>query len=342
MPPRTISHRSRLLVVGDAVEERHVGPTPNKRPLGRLVEVDLREQWENEASAFTPWLAEQDNLRLLGEALGKDLELKGREAPVGAFSADLLCKDTSSDSIVLIENQLEKTDHRHLGQILTYAAGLDAETLVWVASTFTEEHRAAIDWFNRVTHDRIQFFGVVVQLLRIEGSLSAPRFEVVAKPNGWSRVARESVNAGPSTPAQQLLVRYWSGLGKLLGEFGSRIRRATPSNESVWSFSLGRSDVKLRAVTSARDHRVAVEVYLFGERANERFAHLHAQCAEIEKELGETLVWDQREGTGPCSILLQRDANPDDETTWPELHEWTRMKLEALDRAFRNRVQALS
>jgi hypothetical protein len=116
-----------------------VGPTPNKRPLGRLVEVDLREQWENEASAFTPWLAEQDNLRLLGEALGKDLELKGREAPVGVFSADLLCKDTSSDSIVLIENQLEKTDHRHLGQILTYAAGLDAATLVWVASTFTED-----------------------------------------------------------------------------------------------------------------------------------------------------------------------------------------------------------
>ena len=126
--------------------------------LGRLERVELRRIWSSESSDFTPWLAREDNLRLLGETVGIELELEAQEKTVGPFRADILCKDTATDSWVLIENQLERTDHSHLGQLLTYAAGLSAVTVVWVAERFTEEHRAALDWLNERTAERINFF----------------------------------------------------------------------------------------------------------------------------------------------------------------------------------------
>lgn len=116
--------------------------------LGRLHRVDLRTVWTNEATSFTPWLSQPENLALLGEAIGCELSLEGQEQNVGPFRADLLCKDASSDRWVLIENQIERTDHGHLGQLLTYAAGLQAVTIIWIAARFTDEHRAALDWLN--------------------------------------------------------------------------------------------------------------------------------------------------------------------------------------------------
>src|SRR6267143_4897369 len=118
------------------------------KELGRLHKVDLREAWTSESSGFTPWLAHEENLKLLGEAIGMELELESQEKEVGPFRADILCKDTANDNWVLIENQLDRTDHSHLGQLITYAAGLNAVTIVWIAERFTEEHRAAMDWLN--------------------------------------------------------------------------------------------------------------------------------------------------------------------------------------------------
>lgn len=128
--------------------------------LGRLTRVNLRQAWGNEASDFTTWLALEENLKLLGETVGIELELEAQEAEVGPFRADLLCKNTADDSWVLIENQLERTDHLHLGQLLTYAAGLEAVTIIWVAERFTEEHRAALDWLNQITGEKFAFIGL--------------------------------------------------------------------------------------------------------------------------------------------------------------------------------------
>lgn len=105
-----------------------------------------------------------ENLELLGKAIGLDLELEAREKYVGPFRADILCKDTGSGNWGLVENQLEQTDHSHLGQLLTYAAGLQAVTIVWVAARFTEEHRAILDWLNAVTEESINFFGLAIEL----------------------------------------------------------------------------------------------------------------------------------------------------------------------------------
>ncbi len=155
--------------------------------LGRLERVALRNIWTTEAQDFTPWLAQEVNLAILSETLNMDLETAGQEESVGPFRADILCRNTLDDSWVLIENQLERTDHTHLGQLLTYAAGLQTVTIVWVAATFTDEHRAALDWLNEITDERFRFFGLEVELWRIGNSPAAPKFNIVAKPNEWTR-----------------------------------------------------------------------------------------------------------------------------------------------------------
>ncbi len=151
--------------------------------LGRLEAVDPREIWKSEAGDFTPWLAQEENLSLLGDTIGIEMELEAKEKDVGPFRADVLCKDIATGHWVLIENQLEKTDHTHLGQLLTYAAGLQAVTIIWVAVKFTEEHRAALDWLNEITDESINFFGLEVELWRIGESPVAPKFNVVSQPN---------------------------------------------------------------------------------------------------------------------------------------------------------------
>ena len=158
--------------------------TPN---LGRIELVqNLRETWPNEAQHFTPWLAK--NLEQLGDALGMDLELQETEAAVGGYSLDVLATDLNDDRTVIIENQLEATNHTHLGQLLTYAAGYDANVIVWLTREFRDEHRAALEWLNQRTDEQTQFFGVVVELWRIGDSPLAPHFKVVASPNDWRKM----------------------------------------------------------------------------------------------------------------------------------------------------------
>ena len=162
--------------------------------LGKLERVELREAWTSESGDFTPWLA--DHLDALAEELGLSLELVGTEVSVGPFSADILCRRMGTDHLVLIENQLEWTDHRHLGQILTYTAGLEALTVIWVAAGFVEQHRGALDWLNSNTPEDVGFYGVEVQLWRIGDSTPAPRFNVASRPNIEFKEARDKAPRG--------------------------------------------------------------------------------------------------------------------------------------------------
>ena len=144
------------------------------------------------------WL-DDENIGLLSETIGLELEVEAQEKHVGPFRADILCKDTVTDSWVLIENQLERTNHTHLGQLLTYAAGLDAVTVVWIAERFTEEHRAALDWLNEITAEGFSFFGLEIELWRIGDSPMAPKFNVVSHPNDWTKTVSR-ISRGELTP----------------------------------------------------------------------------------------------------------------------------------------------
>ena len=204
----------------------------NNKSLGRLEKTDLREVWLSESGQFTPGLAQTENLKLLGETIGIELECEAQEKDVGPFRADILCKDTATDAWVLIENQLERTDHSHLGQLLTYAAGLNAVTIVWVAERFTEEHRAALDWLNERTDEKITFFGLEVELWRIGDSPIAPKFNIVSKPNDWTRSVQQAAQ-GEVSEHKQLQLRFWTLFKQYMEEKRSFVRCQKPSPHST-------------------------------------------------------------------------------------------------------------
>ena len=180
--------------------------------LSTIESVEIKKVWKNEATDFTPWLAE--NISQLSDALNLNLESISTEANVGSFKLDILAHDTERDLHVAIENQLGDTDHSHLGQLLTYAAGHDAKVAIWIAGKFREEHREALDMLNHRTDDDSEFYGVVVELWKIDGSRPAPHFKVVSAPNNWSKVQKPG---GPDGKLKQLYYQFFQGLIDTLG-----------------------------------------------------------------------------------------------------------------------------
>ena len=178
--------------------------------FGSLADVPLREAWSHEAHRFTPWLAA--NLDRLSAAIGIPLELTGTETRVGTFSADILARNLADDSVVLIENQLEGSDHTHLGQIMTYLAGLETHTMIWVAPSFRDEHLSAIRWLNEHTVDPFAFFAVKLRVVRIADSPFAPLFEVIERPNNWERQLAEQKRAveGSRSELGQHRLNFWT------------------------------------------------------------------------------------------------------------------------------------
>ncbi len=303
--------------------------------LGRLEPVDLRTCWENEATSFTPWLASESNLTLLGEVVGMDLELAGQEQWVGPFRADILCKNMvpgAESEWVLIENQLERTDHSHLGQLLTYAAGLHACTLIWIARQFTEEHRAALDWLNEHTTQNINFFGLEIQLWRIGTSALAPKFNVVCRPNDYSRTtvaSRDKVNQ-----TSTFRYSYWTAFLGKLAEAPSPLKMRRPSEGNWIGFSVGRTGYSINPVINPRDNWIRVELYLSGSTAKQRFQQLQAHRYGVEVKTG-ALEWEGLVGRRDCRIATyKRGTDPKEEADWPSQHLWLAQQAKLFHTAF--------
>lgn len=314
--------------------------------LGKLVRIDLRDIWISESSHFTPWLAREENLLILGETLGLDLILEAQEKPVGPFRADILCKDIGTNAWVLIENQLERTDHSHLGQLLTYASGLEAVTIVWIAARFTEEHRSTLDWLNRITDETFRFFGVEVELWKIGESPAAPRFNIVSKPNNWNKLVAQAARAiddAEPTSTKALQLAYWSALGDVLMEKGGPLARERKPQPQPWmSYSIGRSGFGVSAAMVRPKRLVRVELYISNVNAKAFFHLLYEQKSEIEAELGYTLDWDELpEGRDTRISTPLNDTDPEDRADWPRQHDWLAGRLGEFYRVFVNRVKRL-
>jgi len=314
--------------------------------LGRLHRVELRDIWTSEASDFTPWLAREENLAILAETLGIDLELEAQEKSVGPFRADFLCKDIGSNAWVLIENQLERTDHSHLGQLLTYASGLEAVTIVWIAARFTEEHRSTLDWLNKITNDMFRFFGLEVELWRIGNSPAAPKFNVISKPNDWSRSvaqAARAIDESELSETRMIQRDYWDGLHKALdGSNGPVSGNRRPQPQSWMSYAVGRAGFGVNAAMRRPKRQIQAELYISGEHAKAYYHLLHEQRPEIESELGYPLIWEELpDGLDSRISVALGDVDPDDRSDWPRQHEWLASRLNEFHKAFFNRVRAL-
>lgn len=315
--------------------------------LGKLEKVELRQIWKTEDQGFTPWLAEEGNLALLGETIGIELELEAQEKDVGPFRADILCKNIEDDSWVLIENQIEKTDHRHLGQIMTYAAGLQAVTIVWVASKFTEEHRATLDWLNEITDEKFRFFGLEVELWKIGDSPAAPKFNIISQPNNWSKTisqAAKNISDGLSSETKALQYRYWQKLVDYLESKNSKLRTQDPRPRHWQTFAVGRSHFYINATLNTLSNKISVELCIADKNESKAFYRLlEADKNAIENEVGTSLEWKENpEKTQSKIIISKNDVNIDNEADWNNQHEWFKTNIEKFDRVFRNRVKNLS
>lgn len=310
--------------------------------LGKLQRVPLRKAWQHEASDFTPWLAEETNLNALADALSLgELELVATEHPVGGFKLDILCTD--DDGQVIIENQLEKTNHSHLGQIMAYAAGVEARKVIWIAEGFRSEHAAALEYLNDYTTDELSFFGIEVELWRIGDSPLAPKFEVVVKPNDWTKTSREQARtATTSTPTKQLQLRLWKALLAQLAEQAPAIRPQKPRPQHWLNNTIGRSGFRLNFTVNSRESKLGVELYLSRENASDHFEGLHAQKDAIENKLGFALDWQALPDAQACRIAAWLfDAPITDEQHWPSYLNWYVQTVVKMDKVFRPVIRDL-
>ncbi|WAH39034.1 DUF4268 domain-containing protein [Alicyclobacillus dauci] len=285
--------------------------------LGRIEYIDdIRSIWTNEARDFTPWLA--NNIDALGEELGIEIELISTEQSVGPFSLDILAKDVGNGSLIAVENQLESTDHSHLGQLLTYASGLDAKIMIWIAEEIREEHRKAIDWLNEVTNDDVQFFAVEIQVITIGDSTPAPLFKVKASPNEWSKSRRVKTTGTPSTSARSGKQQYYHDFYTKLLE---RLHKESPSfttarkvgYDSWYGFGVGRTGFALNLAFRS-GNRFSCELYIdCGDKETNEgyFDAIERDKDTIESKLG-ALEWERLDGKRACRIVKYEKYGNDD------------------------------
>jgi hypothetical protein len=316
--------------------------------LSRLEAVSLRVAWPDEAANFTPWLAIQANLDLLAERIGVPLHFEAREKAVGAFSADILAKEVDTGRWVIIENQITPTDHSHLGQLLTYAAGLEARTIIWIAESFREEHRAAIDFLNRATTEEFAFFGIRVQLYRIGDSPPAPEFTVIAKPNDWSKrtlAAKKAATADEGEVERQWR-EYWSALVERSKGRYPALSARTPYRGNWQTFETlrgGNPSFVLNA-SFPWDKSLRVEIYIDGTLAKAAFKALYDQKPQIEAAFGQPLEWEELpEGRASrIAFYMPGSERRGEQSTWEKQQEWLiaqGLKLADKLRPFVNSVQ---
>jgi hypothetical protein len=310
--------------------------------IGKLKKVDLRQLWKGEASDFTPWLAKEENIEFLSELIGIELEVITEEKSVGPFRADILCKSTIDDSYVLVENQLEKTDHNHLGQLMTYAAGLEAVTIIWISKKFTEEHRAALDWLNRITDEEIKFFGIEVEAYQIGDSMPAPMFQMVSKPNDWTKAIHSIKRQGTLTGAKTINLEYWTELKEYFEAKGTKIKSQKPSPQHWTNFAIGKSDYHMAAVHSVRDKFIRVEFLINGNDSKEKFDELKEKY-ELDSydKIDKQLIWDKLEERKVSWVYIQKDVDVNNKSDWPNQFQWILTNLEKMDDFFRPKLKTI-
>ena len=283
--------------------------------FARLTDLPLREAWRNEANDFTPWLAE--NIDHLSQAIGMELELSGTEVAVEQFSADILARNPIDETVVLIENQLEQTDHTHLGQIMTYLAGLGAQTVIWIAPAFREPHLSAIRWLNEHTADGFSFFAVKARVVRIGNSPFAPIFEVVEKPNDWDRkLTRKSRSVTQDGGIGERREAYWQAYLERYPDawdWGLKVTRLS----SVWMEIPGFLEPAILSLWIGQDKSGAFMRAGRGLKYDELARELEPYAEQLERELGATFPGGAHGFLGKRTNMTH--ADPDQ---WTALIDW--------------------
>lgn len=288
--------------------------------LGKIEKIDdLRTIWKHEAHDFSKWLAQEENLALLSKAIGIDMVLKETESSVGSFSVDLFASEEGTGRKIIIENQLEDTDHDHLGKIITYASGKGAEVIVWIVKRARDEHRQAVEWLNQHTDENIGFFLVEIELWRINDSLPAPKFTIIEKPNDWAKTMK--VVEGLSEH-QKMQLEFWQAFIDYAfnnDEFRKTFTQRKAQPQHWYDVSVGSSVYHIAFTINSQKKKLGAEIYIHNDK--ETYEHFKKFATEIEQEIGAEIVW--REANKDCRILVLHDGDvKKGSDSWTQYFEW--------------------
>ena len=287
--------------------------------LGKIKRItDLRSIWPHEANDFTKWLADEHNLAKLGEEIGIELELEERESSVGNFNVDLYAKEEGTGRKVIIENQLEETDHDHLGKLITYASGKGAEVVVWVVKRARDEHRQAIEWLNQHTDTDLGFFLVEIELWQIDDSAIAPKFSVIERPNDWGKQMKSVAGLNNT---EQIQLAFWQKFNDKMNaspDFTKHFKTRKAQPQNWYDISVGSSEYHLCFTASIQKKHMSCGIYI---PDNKNLFHLfEAHKADFEAPLGKDIEWG--EATKATRINIFKSFDVSDQEQWPAAFAW--------------------
>lgn len=274
-----------------------------KQKLGKIKNVDLRNIWKKEDKEFTPWLKE--NIDLLSEKLGIEVIDTQTEEKIGDFKLDIIGKDANTNKFVAVENQLESTDHNHLGQLITYSAGVNAGIIIWIAKELREEHKNALEWLNENSISEISFFGVEVHAISIDNSNPAVDFRVIVKPNDWERNIKSSTTR---TDTEISYVDFYSKLVDFYSEVNPKFRKVKAQPQSWLNFGAGKGGLYF-GWAFRMGSRFSVELYIDtgDEIENKR---IFDELKKYKDELGiKGVEWEDLETKRACRIVIYRKTS---------------------------------
>ena len=286
--------------------------------LGKLQEIDIREVWTHEQYDFSKWLSAEDNMQALGNVLNLSLSDIETEKFVGSYRCDILCRDEITGRVVLIENQLEQTNHDHLGKILTYASGLDASVVVWVVASARDEHASAIEWLNKHTDDSISFFLLEIHAYRIGNSEPAPQFKIIEQPNDFAKTVKRIAQDKSVNESQSRRLEFWTQFNDILEQRGKPFNKRKATTDHWYSVAVGSSECQISIDLVNKDHKIRVGLWISDNK--ERFDYMHQHKEEIEVAMGFPLFWqrlDNKKSSLICTYIKGLDFKAQD--NYPEL-----------------------
>lgn len=259
--------------------------------LDKLVEVDIRNVWKHEQYDFSKWLASEENINELGDTLNLTLTDVETEKFVGNYRCDILCKDEITGKVVLIENQLEPTNHDHLGKIITYASGLDASVVVWLVASAREEHASAIEWLNKHTDDDVSFFLVEIHAYKIGDSEPAPQFKIIEQPNDFVKSVKAISKNSDISDTEKKRLEFWTQFNEVLEERGKPFNRRKATTDHWYNVAMGSSECSISIDLVNKEHKIRVGVWISDNK--NLYDNFYNNKDEIEAKCGFSLTWDR-------------------------------------------------
>lgn len=300
--------------------------------LSKLEKVNLRDVWKHEALDFTNWLAKPENLELLSDEIGIDISLIQTEASVGKFNVDILAEEETTGRKIVIENQLESTDHDHLGKVITYASGFDAEIIIWIVKSVRDEHKQAVDWLNEHTDQQINIFAIQMEVWKIADSPYAPKFQVIGKPNDWAKAVKKISNQGELSDTKLLQFEFWSKFKEYVRDNNGKIKLRKAYPQHWYDISFGSSHAHIALTVNSQSEQMGCDIYIPDSKW--LFAALHEHKEKIEEELAEQLEWAELPEKKACRIKLITKCDFSDQDDWKGYHEWMFKKVTEFQKVF--------